>query len=94
MITGRRPIAFGDEFAVAPLLVTRFHTTQFFSQLFSISKAAFHPVCDTNSDNDSQAKCQSLLNYGESEDPAKMTYSKLDLIKRGLCATTPSAKMQ
>ena len=41
-----------------------------------------------------QAKCQSLLNYGESEDPAKMTYSELDLIKRGLCATTPSAKLQ
>ena len=53
MITGRRPIAFGDEFAVAPLLVTRFHTTLICSQLFTISKAAFHPPLDTNSDNDS-----------------------------------------
>jgi hypothetical protein len=38
-----------------------------------------------------QAKCQSLLNYGESEDPAKMTYSRLDLIERGLGAVTTSA---
>ena len=36
-------------------------------------------------------KCQSLLNYGESEDAAKMTYSRLDLIERGLGAVTPSA---
>ena len=40
-----------------------------------------------------QGKCQSLLNYGESEDPAKMTYSILDLVKRGVVATTPSAKL-
>ena len=39
-----------------------------------------------------QGKCQSLLNYGESEDPVKMTYSIMDLIERGLRATTLSAK--
>ena len=39
-------------------------------------------------------KCQGLLNYGESEDAAKMTYSRLDLFERGLLATTPSEKLQ
>ena len=38
-------------------------------------------------------KRHSLINYGEIEDPAKMTYSILDLIKRGLRAKTPSAKL-
>ena len=39
-------------------------------------------------------KCQSLINYGEIEDPAKMTYSILDLIERCLLDTTPRAKSQ
>ena len=39
-------------------------------------------------------KCQSLINYGETEDPAKMTYSRLDLIERCLLDTTPRAKSQ
>ena len=39
-----------------------------------------------------QVMCQSLLNYGESEDPAKMTYSKMALIKRDLLATAASEK--
>ena len=38
-------------------------------------------------------KCQSLINYGEIEDPAKMAYSKMALVKRGLRATTASAKI-
>ena len=28
-------------------------------------------------------KCQDLLDYGESEDPVKMTYSRMALIERG-----------
>ena len=32
--------------------------------------------------------------YGKVEDPAKMTYSKLDPSKRGLLATTASANSQ
>jgi hypothetical protein len=39
-------------------------------------------------------KCHSIVNHGEIEDPAKMTYSILDLIKRGLCAKTLDAKPQ
>ena len=39
-------------------------------------------------------KCHSLVNYGDIEDTAKMTYSILDLIKRGLCAKTLDAKPQ
>ena len=39
-------------------------------------------------------KCQSLINYGETEDPAKTTYSRLDLIERCLLDTTPRAKSQ
>ena len=35
----------------------------------------------------------SLVTYGEIEDRAKMTYSILDLIKRGLRAKTLSAKL-
>ena len=38
-------------------------------------------------------KCQSLINYGEIEDPAKMAYSKMTLVKRGLRATTASANI-
>ena len=38
-------------------------------------------------------KCQSLIDYGEIEDPAKMAYSKMALVKRGLRATTASAKI-
>ena len=38
-------------------------------------------------------KRHSLINCGEIEDPAKMTYSILDLIKRGLRAKTQSAKL-
>ena len=36
-------------------------------------------------------KCHSLVNYGDIEATAKMTYSILDLIKRGLCAKTLDA---
>ena len=37
---------------------------------------------------------QSLLNYGESEDPAKMTDSKMALIERGPSSRQPNAKPQ
>ena len=37
-------------------------------------------------------KCQSLINYGETEDAAKMTYSKMALIKRGPSSRQPNAK--
>ena len=38
------------------------------------------------------AKCQDLLNYGESEDPAKMTDSKMALIERGPSSRQPNAR--
>jgi hypothetical protein len=39
-------------------------------------------------------KCQSLLSYGESEDPAKMTDSKMALIERGPSSRQPNAKLR
>ena len=40
------------------------------------------------------ASARASFNYGESEDPAKMTYSKMALIKRDLLATAASKKSQ
>ena len=38
------------------------------------------------------ASARASFNYGESEDPAKMTHSKMALIKRDLLATAASEK--
>ena len=50
---GRRPKAIADENGEVPPRDTRFHPPHICSHLLTISKAAFHPVCDTNWDNNS-----------------------------------------
>ena len=49
-------------------------------------------ACMVAREEEQVRKCQSLVNYGETEDAAKMKYSKMALIKRGPSSRQPNAK--
>ena len=51
-------------------------------------------ACTVAHEEEQVRKCQDLLNYGESEDPAKMTDSKMALIERGPSSRQPNAKLR
>ena len=50
-------------------------------------------ACMVAHEEEQVRKCQDLLNYGESEDPAKMTDSKMALIERGPSSRQPTRKL-